>query len=173
VRSRKKYSNATFTKRVDHEGGEHRPPRAIPEPAVCEGCGAVLVDQHWVSPATVEGRKKHPNLQGAASVLCPACWKEREGLPCGIVSLSGGFVARHMTEIENLIRHEAERAAEGNPLARIMQWESSDDAGISIATTTDHLAQRLGRALERAYGGEVHYQFSHENKLTRVTWRRD
>jgi hypothetical protein len=42
-----------------------------------------------------------------------------------------------------------------------------------LSTTTEHLAQRLGHALEKAFDGKVDYDFSHENKLARVTWRRD
>ena len=40
MHNNKPYTNATFTKRVDHEAGRHRPPRALREPAVCEECGA-------------------------------------------------------------------------------------------------------------------------------------
>jgi hypothetical protein len=31
----------------------------------------------------------------------------------------------------------------------------------------------LGDALEKAFGGDTHYDFSHENKLARVNWQRD
>jgi len=35
------------------------------------------------------------------------------------------------------------------------------------------LAQRLGHALEKAFGGSADYDFSHENKLARVNWQRN
>lgn len=76
-------------------------------------------------------------------------------------------------DIERLLRNEAERAAEDNPLARIMLWKKNGDRKLTLSTTTEHLAQRLGHALEKAYDGEVEYDFSHENKLARVTWKRD
>jgi hypothetical protein len=44
---------------------------------------------------------------------------------------------------------------------------------LTVTTTTEHLAQRLGGMLEKAFGGEVRYDFSHENKLARVSWHRD
>jgi hypothetical protein len=44
---------------------------------------------------------------------------------------------------------------------------------LTLATTTEHLAQRLGHALKKAFKGKVHYDFSHENKLAHVYWQRD
>ena len=54
-----------------------------------------------------------------------------------------------------------------------MLWKDDGDGKLTLSTTTEHLAQRLGRALEKAYDGKVEYDFSHENKLARVTWQRD
>jgi hypothetical protein len=79
----------------------------------------------------------------------------------------------HRDGIESLLRNEAERAAEANPLARIMLWKENGDGELTLSTTTEHLASRLGHALEKAYDGKVEYDFSHEKKLARVTWKRD
>lgn len=54
-----------------------------------------------------------------------------------------------------------------------MLWKENGDGRLMLSTTTEHLAQRLGHALEKAFDGKVDYDFSHENKLARVTWRRD
>ena len=106
-------------------------------------------------------------------VLCPACRQEVAGLPRGFVTVTGTFTDAHLEEIRTLLQNEAARAAEDNPLARVTHWEYHPEGGLSVATTTEHLAQRLGHALEKAYGGKVHYGFSHENKFTRVEWWRD
>jgi hypothetical protein len=71
-----------------------------------------------------------------------------------------------------LLKNEADRAAADNPLGKIMSCETGD-TGLNVTTTTEHLAERLGQALEKAYGGNVRYDFSHENKLARVYWNRD
>jgi hypothetical protein len=42
-----------------------------------------------------------------------------------------------------------------------------------VTTTTEHLVERLGRAVRRAFGGTIDYGFSHGNKFARATWRRD
>jgi len=47
------------------------------------------------------------------------------------------------------------------------------DHRLMVTTTTEHLAKHFGRALKRAYTGDVRYDFSHENKLARVYWHRD
>ena len=105
--------------------------------------------------------------------VCPACEQKRSGEPRGCVYLDGDFFVAHYEEIEQLLRNEAERAAEDNPLARIMKWKRGDGHKLTVTTTTEHLAQRLGHALEKAFGGGAHYDFSHENKLARVNWLRE
>ncbi|MGH9928306.1 MAG: BCAM0308 family protein [Pyrinomonadaceae bacterium] len=173
MRGNKKYTNATFTKRVDHEAGRHRPSRAISEPAFCGECGAVYADQRWTASDTTPSAKKHKHWRPAQMTVCPACKQQSTGEPRGFVFLDGDFYAAHPEEAENLLRNEAERAAEDNPLGRILEWKRGDRHKLTVTTTTEHLAQRLGHALEKAFDGTVDYDFSHENKLARVTWHRD
>lgn len=173
MRSKKPFSNTTFTKRVDHEAGRHRPKRAEEEPAVCEICESVYFKKRWTNPLTVRGAEKSKSWRPSRVTICPACKQEREGLPAGFVYLEGAFVAAHRSDLEQLLKNEAQRAGEDNAMGRIMSWTQGEDGKLTVATTTEHLAQRLGHALEKAYAGEVTYDFSHENKLARVTWRRD
>jgi hypothetical protein len=74
---------------------------------------------------------------------------------------------------ENLLRNETERAAEVNVLARIIERRRGKGDKPTLTTTTEYLAQRLGHALEKAFGEEVRYDCSHENKLARVSWKRE
>jgi predicted Zn-ribbon and HTH transcriptional regulator len=171
--ARKKYSNATFTKRVDHEGGRHRPSRAISEPAVCKECGAVYASRRWSVASSASAKSADEHSRPAQITLCPACKQQRTGEPRGFVFLDGDFFSSHGKEIERLLRNEAKRAAADNPLARALEFKRGDGHKLTVSTTTEHLAQRLGHAVEKAFGGSVHYVFSHENKLARVTWQRD
>jgi hypothetical protein len=107
------------------------------------------------------------------TVTCPACARIAQRLPNGFLYLDGGFVAAHRADIEHLLRAEAGRAGEDNPTAKIMEWTRDPDHVAVVTTTTEHLAERLGHALAKAYHGDVRYDFSHENKLARVYWRRD
>jgi hypothetical protein len=171
--NKRKYSNATFTKRVDHEAGRHRPPRAMSEPAVCTECGSVYANRRWAAAKSNSSSERHKHWRPEQQVLCPACEQKRSGEPRGFVYLDGGFVVAHHEEIEQLLQKEADRAAEDNPLARIMGLIRGGTHQLTITTTTEHLAQRLGHALEKAFGGDTDYDFSHENKLARVNWQRE
>ncbi len=171
--AKREYTNATFTKRVDHEAGRHRPARAIHEPAVCEDCGAVYANRRWTATHSISETEKHKHWRPSQVTVCPACAQQRTGEPRGFVYLDGVFFAAHHEEIEQLLRNEADRAAEDNPLGRIMEWKRGERHKLTVSTTTEHLAQRLGHALEKAFGGTTHYDFSHENKLARVNWQRN
>ncbi|MGH9258015.1 MAG: BCAM0308 family protein [Vicinamibacterales bacterium] len=167
MRSAKPYTNATFTKRVDHDGGRHRPPRAAGEPALCAGCGAVYVKRRWSQavPARVLAARAGSPLTVR---MCPACRRRRTGEAHGYVHIGGDFFPNHRADLEHLLRNEAARARENNPLQQILSWQALDDGGVLITTSTEHFAQRLGRALEKAYHGTLRYGFSHENKVAYI-----
>lgn len=171
MNSTKRYTNQTFTKRVDHEGGIHKTALRSPEPAVCKVCSSVFVDGRWIGKNAVRESSKHEHWRPASTVTCPACKQVESSVVGGYVSLSGSFLKEHRTEILSLIEHEAKKSFEDNPLSRIMNRRDSEGQMV-IETTTEHLAQRLGHAINKAYSGEVSYDFSHENKVARINWHR-
>ena len=173
MRGNKQFTNTTFTKRVDHEAGRHRPARSMNEPAVCKVCGAVFAKRRWTAANSNSATEKQKHWRPSQMTICPSCQQASTGEPRGFVFLDGGFFNSHQDDIENLLRNETERAAEDNVLARILAWKRGDGHGLTLSTTTEHLAQRLGHALQKAFDGEVTFDFSHENKLTRVHWRRE
>ena len=172
MKSPKRYSNVGITKRVDHEAGRHHAPRAPSEPAVCGSCGALYVSRRWISAGRAKESPKHRGWRPARTITCPACKLIKNAVPSGFLHLKGRFLNEHRPEIERLLRAEAGRAAVDNPLGRIMDWKQVGEELI-VTTTTEHLAKRLGRAIEKACSGEVRYDFSHENKMARVYWERD
>jgi hypothetical protein len=95
------------------------------------------------------------------------------GLVGGVLQLEGAFLVRHQAEIEQLLKTENARAAEDNPLGRIIKIVRTTPGRLTVTTTTEHLVERLGRAVHRAYHGTIDYGFSHGNKFARATWRRD
>ena len=105
-------------------------------------------------------------------VLCPACQKIRDRVPGGVLTISGRFAADREQEIVNLVNNENAIAMKINPLERIMDIERSDD-GMVVYTTNEKLAQKVGRALKKAYDGKVEYQWPEDGKLVRVNWHRD
>lgn len=169
MRSNKSYTNVTFTKRVDYEGGTHRPPRAPAGVRVCSRCKAVYFKRRWI-PASDE-RAQSFGLT-ARPTICPACDLEAKHQVRGYLRIEGAFAKAHRPEILQLLRREAERAGEDNPLGRIIAIDRTSRA-MTVTTSTEHVAKRLGSALESAYDGEIEYKFSHGEKFARITWRRD
>ena len=164
--------NMSWKKRVDHR--EKREPQpAAAEPAVCTGCGAIYTKRRWVKDLAPERQVRASGRWAPARpAICPACRQQAAGIASGVVEISGSFLDAHRPEIMARLEHEAARAARDNPLGRIMRITRGRDATL-LTTTTEHLAQRLGRALQKAFRGRTLYSFSHENKLVRVRWRRD
>jgi len=171
--NKRKYTNATFTKRVDHEAGRHRPVRSLKEPAFCKVCGAIYANRRWTAASSGSTTRKEKDRRPSQMTVCPACKQQASDEPRGFVFLDGTFFTNHQDEIEQLLRNEGKRAGEDNVLARILEWRRGEGHKLSVSTTTEHLAQRLGHALQKAFDGEVEYDFSHENKLARVNWHRE
>jgi hypothetical protein len=172
MKSSKAYTNETFTKRVDHEGGERRQQKLV-EPAICEKCGAIYKNRHWTAKSGIPMPERLEIRAKAAATICPACKQIANHIVGGYTSLSGAFFQKHRAEIEHLVKNEAKKALEDNPLSKIVKWVDDVDGEVTVETTTEHLAQRLGHAVKKAYDGDVTYDFSHENKVARVHWHRD
>ncbi len=136
--------------------------------SVCEGCRAVYMNKRWYV-----GDDRAVRSDDVATTVCPACLKIRDNFPGGIVTLRGEYVLDHKQDIMNLIRNEEERARGFNPLERVMSVRENGYGSIVISTTNEKLAQRLGRAIKKAFHGEVTYRWSHDNKLVRVDWERE
>lgn len=172
VRTSKRYTNVTFTRRVDHQAGSHRPAKGGAEPRVCERCGAVYAKRRWTLGDTPRDAVLK-TLAAPQKTICPTCRMISADRFAGEVRVSGSYVPGHRAEIERLIRNEAKRAAEDNPTARIVRVDRPGADRLTVRTTTEHLAKRLGQALHKAFHGQLHYTFSHENKFAHVTWSRE
>ena len=133
----------------------------------------MYANRRWTAANSDSGSEQHKHWRPAQKTICSACEQKHSGEARGFVYLDGDFFISHQEEIEQLLNNEAERAAEDNPLARIMELKRGDGHQLTVSTTTEHLAQRLGHALEKAFGDKTNYDFSHENKLARVNWLRE
>jgi RNase P subunit RPR2 len=139
--------------------------------SMCEGCRAVYMNKRWYAGNVVfTTAKKKSEI---VTVVCPACMKIRDNFPGGIVTLKGDYVLPHKTDLMNLVRNEEERAHELNPLERVIAVKENGLGSIVISTTNEKLAQHIGRAIKKAFHGDVSYRWSHDNKLARVDWIRE
>ena len=136
---------------------------------ICSECGSFYFNKRWYKDdEMLEGLVKK---QEFVYSKCPACRKKRDNYPQGIVSLKGNFFGEHKDEIMRLVANEEKKAMGFNPLERIIKI-TIDSYSAVITTTTEKLAQRIGRSVKKAYSGKVEYSWSVGNKMARVCWER-
>jgi hypothetical protein len=156
---------------IQDYGDPYVPPTHYEEGTRCPECRAIYHDQHWTLDQAVAVRLT-VERERQPLVVCPACRKTDGKDPGGILTMTGGFWQEHRAEILSLIRNEEQRTLETKPHERLLQIREEGEH-LTVWTTNEKLAQRLGRALEKAYDGELEYQWPVDNKLVRVNWRRD
>jgi NMD protein affecting ribosome stability and mRNA decay len=140
------------------------------EAAVCGKCHALYQGKRWSFDDKLFKRlAATPKLR---EVTCPACRKIEDHYPEGILTLSGEFLAQHKAEIVQLLEKEASRVSSRSVLDRVIQMAAEGKDKLVVETTTERLAQRLGRAVYRAYKGDLHFRWAEMNKFVRVHWTR-
>lgn len=128
-------------------------------------CGVTFSKKRW-RLADADFPRSESN-----EIVCPACRRITDSNPAGIIALSGDFFTEHETEIQSLIKKTAQKEALKNPLARLMDIHSDKD-GITITTTDERLAQKIGREVYKSHGGVLHFIWSHAGSPVRVAWLR-
>jgi hypothetical protein len=170
MRAGAKRYNTSYKKKIDVHHDTFLPRRSPKEIVQCSGCGAFYHRRHWsltVPPGFSHPVHPHPTF-------CPACKKIKERSVSGVLHLLGMGEADR-GEVLRIVRNEEGRAYEKNPLDRIMRLEkvqakSGDEW--KVETTTEKLAQRLGRSVRHARGGKLEFKWSHNNKFVRVVWNK-
>ena len=143
----------------------------LPDYSVCRECGGTYVSGRWHSPNHLTRKPKSSSAEQSLTT-CPTCRKLRGHVPGGVIRLTGEFVLTHREEILNLIRNQTRKGDAANSAGRVMTMEAQPD-GMELTTTNEKLAQRIGRALYKAYSGEVEYKWSPDDGLARVNWHRE
>lgn len=138
--------------------------------AFCTSCGAFYHHKRWYMNDT-QLQKAGGNSE-ILKVTCPACQMVHDGTPAAVVTLSGGYLKKHKNSIMDAIRNTEERSRQKNPLGRIIEIKQEQDE-ISITTTEDKLAQKLGREIHKAHSGDLRYRWGRAENSVRVYWNRD
>jgi NMD protein affecting ribosome stability and mRNA decay len=138
--------------------------------AFCTSCGALYHNKRWyVDDSELRKAGADDALQ---RVKCPACLMIEQGTPAAVVTLSGHYLQKHKNAILDAVRNTEEHSRLKNPLGRIMEIKQERDE-ISITTTEDKLAQKLGREIHKAHSGDLRYRWGREENFVRVFWKRD
>jgi NMD protein affecting ribosome stability and mRNA decay len=144
-------------------------PKEGMEVSYCRKCGLVYRQKRWIiDQAALEEVRSDPS---AGKIVCPACQRMSDNVPGGVVTFSGDYLRAHEEEILELIKNKESRSRQKNPLGRIMEIRQEGSV-LTISTTEDKLAQKLGKDIYKAHKGELHYQWSHGENFVRVEWKR-
>lgn len=147
-------------------------PRKAPTPAestLCVRCQAVYRRKTWRSSV----RRAGPALLGLApTTLCPACVQIEEGRCRGRVLLRGALLSTEAEAIRRRIANVAARARFTQPERRVVSVRE-DGEGLEVLTTSEKLAHRIVRELEKAFGGRASYVWSHRERSLLAIWRSD
>lgn len=167
TRKGKRYTTS-YKEKQDPKQDPYAMFKAPKGPAMCRTCKAVYANKRWYLDS--DEARKLGDASTTQKLLCPACQKMKDDYPEGIVTLKWSDLREREGEIRGLIANVEARAASVNPLDRVMKiaWRKKD---LEVQTTNDRLAQRLGRALMRAYKGKAEYKWAHRDMMVRVTWQ--
>jgi len=158
-------------KKFGHVGRTEDPylPEEGQEASHCTGCQALYQKKRWFFNAELAGK-----LAGSGKVReveCPSCRKIKDHYVEGYLILSGEFLGQHRDELVTLIEKEAGRVSARSVMDRIIQLAPEGDK-LVVETTTEKLAQHLGRAVYKAYKGDLSFKWSDPNRFVRVYWSR-
>lgn len=145
------------------------PQKGMKEVAQCSGCKALYWNKRWYPDAEASTKLSADMVRH--ETVCPACQRIQDKNPAGIVTFSGDYLVEHKEEILNRIRNEEEKSRAKNPLARIMDIGQKGDT-LVIQTTSDKLAEKLGKDIYKAHSGVLEFQWSREDSFVRINWKR-
>lgn len=159
-------------KKFGHAGRVEDPyqPEEGQEAALCAACHALYQNKRWFFDEKLYGRLA--GTEKVREVTCPTCRKIRDRYPEGILTLKGEFFQQHREEIVTLLEKEAARVSGRSVQDRLIQMIPEGKDRLVVETTSEKLAQHLGRAVYRAYKGELDFRWAEMNKFVRVYWSR-
>jgi hypothetical protein len=147
----------------DHIIDPYKRAQKLHEPTVCPQCGAVYQQARWHwAPRPVDAREE----------LCQACHRINDKYPAGVVTLTGAIVQQHKADIIGLVHHQEQAEKKEHALNRIISIEESAN-NVVINTTDIHLPMRIGKAIKRAFRGELSDHFDEHGYFVRVNWHRE
>ncbi len=127
------------------------------EPSICDRCGAVFSGKAWR-----RGRRlAREVLDKAQWVTCPGCAQAASGEYHGQVLIAVGDDARREA-ISARIANVERRALITQPERRIVATDW-DGKTLEVLTTSQKLAHRIAREVEKAFGGHAHFSWSDED----------
>jgi NMD protein affecting ribosome stability and mRNA decay len=140
------------------------------EAAVCQECRALYQGKRWFFEENLYN--KLAGTKKVREVVCPTCRKIKDHYVEGYLTLSGDFLVAHKDKIVQLLEKEAAKVGRRSVDDRIIKVVPEGDGKLVVETTTEKLAQHLGRTIYKAYKGDLSFSWSETHKFVRVYWSR-
>lgn len=146
------------------EAGEDQPGLLI-----CPRCHAISEIKRWyVDEDRYRELRSRPDAQ---LVVCPGCLRIERQQYDGEVVLSSPLLADNKEQAMHLICKTEDKARRDNPFSRLASVEDNGEE-IRVLTTTQWLAERIGKEFRKAFSGELEIQRLPGEKFSRVRWHR-
>ncbi len=144
---------------------KERPPE---DPSVCDICGSVYTAKTWRRDRPLPAKL----LDAAGWTICPACKQAKSGKFFGRVLVRGANAISNLDAIRARIANVERRAEFTQPERRIIscKW---DGLGLEVLTTSQKLAHRIARELQKAFGGRAVYTWSDEDGALTAVWQNE
>ncbi len=135
------------------------------EPTMCERCGAVYRRKTW---RTGE-RTLRTSLGEVAWTVCPACTQIAEGEYFGRVRTTRSLDPAQEDAVRRRVRNVERRAGYTQPERRTIRIECTR-SGLEVLTTSQKLAHRIARELQKAFGGRTHFTWTTPEGGLEAVW---
>lgn len=138
--------------------------RGLKEPAVCERCFAVYRDRTW----RIGGPSRRVPAD-ANWTLCPSCSQVEQQEYFGRVRVTRPLEPERESELRRRIWNVERRARATQPERRLVAMGRTP-GGLEVLTTSQKLAHRIARELEKAFGGRASYTWAERDGLLDARW---
>ena len=138
-------------------------PRRTPPTTACHGCGGLLTRKTWRHDHTAHER----TYDRVVWRLCPACRQTARGEGYGKVVIRGARAAEEA--IRRRITNVAARARTTQPQRRVVDV-TSRNGGLEVITSSQKLAHRVARELQKAFGGRATYEWDANDGSLLAIW---
>ncbi|MGA2843346.1 MAG: hypothetical protein ABSG18_25080 [Steroidobacteraceae bacterium] len=144
---------------------KQRPPK---DPSVCDVCGSIYTAKTWRRNRTLPAKL----INAAAWTICPGCKQAKSGEYFGRVLVRGSNAISNLDAIRSRIANVERRAEFTQPERRIVssKWNG---ATLEVLTTSQKLAHRIARELQKAFGGRARYTWSEQDGALTAIWQRE
>jgi hypothetical protein len=132
---------------------------------MCERCGAVYLNKTWRAGE----RSRATSLVGVGWTLCPACAQVQDAEYFGRVRVTAPLEHDRELEVRRRIWRVEGRARHTQPERRTVRIDPGPSE-LEILTTSQKLAHRIARELEKAFGGRAHYTWTDREGALDATW---